>query len=47
MQKYIRETFKTLYIKLTNRAMTNIIHNGNYFFNFFNVAISASGVLTR
>jgi hypothetical protein len=45
--KYITETFKTLFIELTNLAMTNIIHNGHFFYNFFIISISASGVLTR
>ena len=46
-EKYITETFKTLFIELTNIAMTNIINNGHYFYNFFSISISASGVLTR
>jgi hypothetical protein len=46
-QKYTTDIFNSLYINLTNIALTNIINNGHSFFNFFSISISASGVLTR
>ena len=45
-ETYLIKTFKNLFIDVTNNAMTNILHNGHFFYNFFLISISASGVLT-
>ena len=47
LDKYIKETFKHLYIKLTNHALEETLTNSYYIQNIPSINISASRVLTH